>query len=412
MITPAITRVTGLHFDNGDQIGLTITKTSGNYVLNKLMTYNGTTFESPDLLWYNNLNEPSTLTAYYPYAASGAPTEFVVAADQTGGYASSDLLGAVKTGVVPGSAPVAMLFRHLMTQLTVRITNTSTATVTGVTLGGFATLATVNFTDLTAAAKSGAAKVDIKTFEAQAGTSYQAVLVPQTGDLVVTVMANDGKTRSKTISGATLAVGKRYDLAVEVTDIDIRLTLSGEISDWEEGGTIGGNDGDGKLSYEGEQYKTKSIGGRLWMAENLRYKPAGVVLEFGMWYPEAGVVSVATQGMLYTRAIALAGATVTPGVPVRGICPPGWHIPDATELETLIGAGLGTDFFCCAGFRVVNADDSRYGAANKGYMMSASVVSGDDTSPCLSFTSPLGTLNVVPLSAAYGLTLRCVKDTK
>ena len=41
-IAPAIrTRVTGLHFDTGDRIGLSIAKGSETYVQNVLMTYDG-----------------------------------------------------------------------------------------------------------------------------------------------------------------------------------------------------------------------------------------------------------------------------------------------------------------------------------------------------------------------------------
>lgn len=90
------TRVTGLHFDTGDRIGLSIAKGSETYVQNVLMTYDGTAFTAADLLWYNDSNEKSTLTAYHPYSEQGMPAEFSVATDQTSGGASSDLLVAVK----------------------------------------------------------------------------------------------------------------------------------------------------------------------------------------------------------------------------------------------------------------------------------------------------------------------------
>ena len=127
-ITPTIkTRVTGLHFDTGDQIGLTILRGTDPYFTNQLMTYEGSAFSGSGLLWYNDLNETSTLTAYYPYSSAGVPAEFSVAPDQRGGCASSDLLGAVKRNVTPGSAPVGMVFYHLMSQLTIIITNNSDA---------------------------------------------------------------------------------------------------------------------------------------------------------------------------------------------------------------------------------------------------------------------------------------------
>lgn len=47
------------------------------------MTYDGSAFTASGLLWYNDLNETSTLTAYFPYSASGVPDEFSVARDQS-----------------------------------------------------------------------------------------------------------------------------------------------------------------------------------------------------------------------------------------------------------------------------------------------------------------------------------------
>ena len=119
-IAPAIrTRVTGLHFDTGDRIGLTISKGSAPYAENVPMTYDGTAFTASGLSWYNDLNEKSVLTAYYPYAEGGRPDEFTVSSDQTQGNGPSDLLAAVKTDVTPVSAPVGMIFYHVMSQLTI-----------------------------------------------------------------------------------------------------------------------------------------------------------------------------------------------------------------------------------------------------------------------------------------------------
>ena len=162
-ITPSIkTRVTGLHFDTGDCIGLTVTKNGSDYVRNHQMTYDGSAFTASGLLWYNDLNETSTLTAYFPYSASGVPDEFSVARDQSAGCASSDLLGAVAKNVTPTGAPVGMLFYHLMSQLTIVITNNSDAAVSGVAVGGFVPTASVDLSVPTASAKAGVAAAEIR----------------------------------------------------------------------------------------------------------------------------------------------------------------------------------------------------------------------------------------------------------
>lgn len=416
-ITPAIkTRVTELHFDTGDCIGLTVTKGGEDYVHNQPMTFDGSVFTGSGLLWYNDLNEKSTLTAYYPYSASGVPAEFSVANDQTGGNASSDLLGAVKKDVTPGSAAVGMLFYHLMSQLTIVITNNSDAAVSGVVVSGFVPTASVDLTVPAATAKTGAATAEIKAREVTANASYRVILVPQQGALTVTVSTSDGKSRSKTLSSATLESGKKYDMAVLVTNVDIELTLSGDVSDWGDGGSLGeggssgGEDGGGgvaELEYGGETYRTVTVGDRVWMAENLRYMPAGATVGNGVWYPGSDLSAVAEKGLLYNYATATSGVSARANASLRGICPEGWHIPALAELEALVAAGPADGFFNCAGFWIMTGTIDKYGNADKGYLLSSEVTG--ERNDCLSYTTTTAPVtDQVPV--AYGVSVRCVKD--
>ena len=102
-IAPSISRVTGLNFDTGDRIGLTIVKSGANYCENTPLRFDGTVFVSDDLFWYDDSSEKSNLTAYYPYLAEGAPASFTVRADQklAADHEASDLLAATATDVVP-----------------------------------------------------------------------------------------------------------------------------------------------------------------------------------------------------------------------------------------------------------------------------------------------------------------------
>lgn len=419
-ITPTIrSRVTGMHFDTGDRIGLTIDKGAENYVQNVLMTYDGTAFTAAGLLWYNDLNEKSTLTAYHPYSDKGMPDEYTVAADQTVGGASSDLLVAVKTDVTPASAPVGMLFYHVMSQLTIYITNNSDARVTGVSVGGLVPTAEVDFSVPSAAAKAGGAVSEIKAFEVTADAAYRVVLVPQQAALTVTVTTGDGKSRSKTLSSAQLESGKRYDMSVVVTNIDIDVKLSGEIADWGEGGSLdggggnGGGSGDdpGTLDYGGIAYRTATLGGQVWMAENLRYVPDNGLLRKGIWYPARGTAEstdaqyVAERGMLYSFTTALGDA------PVRGICPPGWHIPSIGELEAMTASPeYSAELLRCAG--MWNSATGRYVAETKGYLMSCSMEDGGTEYQALLFTEGGIVDGPVPYPAGNAVSLRCVKDTQ
>lgn len=388
-IAPAIrTRVTGLHFDTGDRIGLTISKGSAPYAENVPMTYDGTAFTASGLSWYNDLNEKSVLTAYYPYAEGGRPDEFTVSSDQTQGNGPSDLLAAVKTDVTPVSAPVGMIFYHVMSQLTIVVSNSSSASVTGVSVGGLVPTAEIDYSAPKAAAKSGVAAAEVKACEVKSGATYRAILVPQQAALTVTVTTDDGRSHTKTLSSAQLESGRRYDMSVLVTNEEIQISLSGDIGDWEDGGSLdgsgsgdGGDDDSQTLSYGGVTYRTTTVGETVWMAENLRYVPDEALLTKGIWYPDGNEDAeyVREHGMLYSFTAALGGAQAVSGAPVRGICPAGWHVPYIDELQTL---AAGPDFgFTLAG--MWNSVSKNYvSSAKSGYLMSAATDDGGKQLRC------------------------------
>ena len=417
-IAPAIrTRVTGLHFDTGDRIGLTISKGSAPYAENVPMTYDGTAFTASGLSWYNDLNEKSVLTAYYPYAEGGRPDEFTVSSDQTQGNGPSDLLAAVKTDVTPVSAPVGMIFYHVMSQLTIVVSNSSSAVVTGVSVGGLVPTAEIDYSMPKAAAKSGVAAAEVKACEVKPGATYRAILVPQQAALTVTVTTDDGRSHTKTLSSAQLESGRRYDMSVLVTNEEIQISLSGDIGDWEDGGSLdgsgGGDDGDDSqtLSYGGVTYRTTTVGETVWMAENLRYVPDEALLTKGIWYPDGNEDAeyVREHGMLYSFTVALGGAQVVSGAPVRGICPEGWHVPYIDELQTLAaGPDCG---FTLAG--MWNSVSKNYvSSAKSGYLMSATTDDGGSSYSALLFYASGGNPSPSTLPAGNGVSLRCVKDAK
>lgn len=432
-IAPAIrTRVTGLHFDTGDRIGLTISKGSALYAENVPMTYDGTAFTASGLSWYNDLNEKSVLTAYYPYAEGGRPDEFTVSSDQTQGNGPSDLLAAVKTDVTPVSAPVGMVFYHVMSQLTIVVSNSSSAAVTGVSVGGLVPTAEIDYSAPKAAAKSGVAAAEVKTCEVKPGATYRAILVPQQAALTVTVTTDDGRSHSKTLSSAQLESGKRYDMSVVVTNIDIDVELSGEVVDWGDGGSLdgsgegGGGDGGGgegggeggdpgTLSYGGVDYPTATIGGRVWMTRNLRYLPDGAQIGTGIWYPCRGTAGsndaeyVAERGLLYSFTTALGGATAASGTPVQGICPPGWHVPTGAEIEQMIASPeYDASLLRSAGMLV--SDTGLYITEKKGYLMSCTSEDNGANYQAMPYSSGGIVAGLAPFPAGNGVSLRCVKD--
>ncbi|MDE5963269.1 MAG: fimbrillin family protein, partial [Alistipes sp.] len=120
------TRVTDTDFENGDKIGVTITKTDDKslFLSNKEFSFDGTNFVAPGTLWYEDANVTSTVFAYHPYQTGGtAPTEFSIRGDQSGtNYVASDLIFGTKTGVKPERI-TDMTFKHKMTRIIIRVTN-------------------------------------------------------------------------------------------------------------------------------------------------------------------------------------------------------------------------------------------------------------------------------------------------
>ncbi len=408
-IVPADTRVSALDFDPGDRIGLSVVRTSGVYAENSPLVYDGAVF-SGDLIWYAEREESSTLTAYFPYSESGFPVEFSVETDQRGGCLLSDLLGALRKDVVPGSAPVSMVFRHLMSSVTVVVNNHSAAAVEGVSFSGFRAVAEVDFSALEATAKSSAPPAEVRAFEEQPGLSYRAVLVPQSADLTVAVALDDGTVYRKTIASASLSGGHCYALTVDLSDDRLSLGLSGEITDWIDGGALGGSSDpvEGEtLAYGGETYRTVTIGGKVWLAENLRFMPSGATVGSGVRYPAEGASGVAAKGLLYDRETALGVASADAESRVQGICPSGWHIPDRAELESLLTAGCGDDFFIPAGCWIQSIPNGKYGTNT--YLMSATLSAAEGRMVCLLLSGSAAS-GLVDVPVNYGVSLRCVKN--
>ena len=319
-----------------------------------------------------------------------------------------------------------------MSQLPSDRPNNSHAPVTGVRVCGLVPTAVVDFTVPSAAAKSGAAAADVEAFEVTADAAYRAILVPQQATLTVTVATGDGKSRSKTLSSAQLESGKRYDMSVVVTNIDIDVELSGEVVDWGDGGSLdgsgeggggegGGGEGGGEggapgtLSYGGVDYPTATIGGRVWMTRNLRYLPDGAQIGTGIWYPCRGTAGsndaeyVAERGLLYSFTTALGGATAASGTPVQGICPPGWHVPTGAEIEQMIASPeYDASLLRSAGMLV--SDTGLYITEKKEYLMSCTSEDNGANYQAMPYSSGGIVAGLAPFPAGNGVSLRCVKD--
>ena len=89
---------------------------------------------------------------------------------------------------------------------------------------------------------------------------------------------------------------------------------------------------------DGHSYKTVVIGTQVWMAENLNYEAADALNfcffandceKIGRHYEWSSAVDSVNTGNGSTEA------TCPKKLPVKGVCPDGWHIPSRDEWETL-----------------------------------------------------------------------------
>ena len=111
-------------------------------------------------------------------------------------------------------------------------------------------------------------------------------------------------------------------------------------------GSHGGYSGPyGSVLYGGQTYKTVVIGTQTWMAENLNYNPGtGRALCYNNQ-----ASNCTTYGRLYdwSTAMALPSSCNDNYCEVqarhKGICPDGWHLPNDSELQTLVDFAGGSE---------------------------------------------------------------------
>jgi uncharacterized protein (TIGR02145 family) len=183
------------------------------------------------------------------------------------------------------------------------------------------------------------------------------------------------------------------------------------------------------VEYEGQIYNTVQIGGQCWMKENLN---VGVMINGNMngsnndtiekyCYNDVRV-NCDLYGALYQFQEAMK-YSLTPAT--QGICPPGWHMPTYTEIETLItsvnsdgdalkaigqgsGEGSGTNLSgfsaLLAGLRAFTGEFSNFGEAACFWSSNGDVYSGY----YMSLWHNDNSISFYSMIAEYGLSVRCI----
>ena len=99
---------------------------------------------------------------------------------------------------------------------------------------------------------------------------------------------------------------------------------------------------------DGQVYKTVKIGEQVWMAQNLNYADSIAtpsLLGKSRCYDNV-TANCEVTGRFYKWSAAMDsiktgcghGAICSPTLPVQGICPSGWHLPDSSEWNALFNA--------------------------------------------------------------------------
>ena len=379
-LEPVMTKATDTAFENGDAVGLTITRATGDYATNQKFTYNGLEFTS-DLQWYPEVSDASTLAAYYPYAGA-VPTTFTVQTDQSSGISSSDFIAAVKENVVPTANAVTMPFKHKLVKLVINLTNENNYSLDKLVLSGLIPTADI-------AADFSATAADMQPTDIiayKSGDNTFEVIVPAQTAIITLVLTASGKEMEQKLAEATLEAGKKYNVNVVVSDQALDVIISGAIDDWGDGGEIPVDNGDEpaevqfeeqlndnqeviSFTYDNVEYGVvKMKDGKYWMAQNLAYLPAGKTACTDLNNVTAGVYAplavnaanaaaefstdaavIAANGYLYQSEFALGlkvgdlksveEAQALEGA--QGICPPGWHVPTLDEILGLVGKAAG-----------------------------------------------------------------------
>ena len=398
-VEPFITKATEVNFETGDKIGLTVVAegSTENYATNECLTFGSDVFTG-SLEWYADVYTKSNLYAYYPYSDKGTPASYFQHTNQSAGIGAADFMMAKKTGVLPTTGTVAMVFKHIMTKLVINMDNESGAAVETVEVLSGPQAVDLDYENMTVADFSGDVIEEHPVsvaYESVEGKTWQLIIIPQTFALELRVTLSNKKVITQSLVATTYKSGGQYTVNARLLpDGSLTLKASGEIENWTDEGEVGFEggsssedlpvtfvEGDGYFEYDGVRYETvKLADGNTWMAENLRFIPRGKTVssnpaeDTGIWYPAPNADKVAdpakveSLGLLYDAPTAFGGVTVTADNAasfegVQGICPTGWHIPTVTEMTGLVGH--------CSNSALVNASGAYYDSSIQGASLAA-----------------------------------------
>lgn len=250
------TRVTTTAFEEGDQVGLFITRqdapleVSGNYVNNAALTFDGNRWNPEKTIYWDGGSY--NIYAYYPQIrpiASVDDLHFSVSTNQNtpataenpGGYEASDFLWASKLNASASSEPVSLQFSHRMSRMLIRLVKSEDyegelPNDAEVFIHNTIPQATI---DLSAGVVTHDSYGTHQSIQAQnlGSHKYAAIIVPQRLDnrqpLVEVIMKGVSYLyESKFVFKP--GVQHTVQLIISKNPEQIKIEIGGELEDWEE----------------------------------------------------------------------------------------------------------------------------------------------------------------------------------
>ncbi len=250
------TRATDTGFEAGDKMGLyvaqagSVPEIGGQLVNNEALTLqsDGQWSAARTLYWDEGTYDAY---AYYPHQteiSSITNLPFSVAPDQStateadgamGGYEQSDLMWACSKGVVAGSEPIALQFKHIMSRLTVRLVKGEDfegemPTDAEVYIHNVVPQATI---DLAAGVATRDMHAERKSIRArQVGeTKFAAIIVPQRVPNRLPLIEVEMKGVSYLYESTFVfrqGMNHTVNLIISDTPDNIKIEIGGEIQNW------------------------------------------------------------------------------------------------------------------------------------------------------------------------------------
>ena len=239
-------RATDTGFESGDCVSLFLKESSrpleiaGNRITNECLTYDGSdwSFRMP-FYWDKGVYDAIAIYPYIDEIYSVTDLGFEVSADQRAGLGENDLMYASVSNLEASDKPVSMIFRHMLSKLTVRLVKgedyegelPQSATVL---VHNTVTRSTV---DLEAGVATRESKADASTVTAckTGASTYAAILIPQRIDNrlpLIEVLAGDVSLVYESTFHFKPGVHHLINLVIERNPEQTHISIGGEMNEW------------------------------------------------------------------------------------------------------------------------------------------------------------------------------------